>query len=85
MARQRRNISEANKIEKSTNSSSSNGSNSSKHKKSTNGSIPYWKHVIGFICFTVAVVVCFMGYLETRVNTPFDHKKVCIDLKFLLL
>lgn len=34
-----------------------------------------WKTVIGFVCLTVAVYVGTLGYLETRVNTPFDDEK----------
>lgn len=84
MARQRRSqaVNSEGK-EKSTNSSSSNGSNfGAKTKPKTNGSLlSYWKHVIGFACFVVAATVGYMGYLETRVNTPFDDKKVMIYVR----
>lgn len=72
MARQRRsgNV-------KGTNSSSSNGSHIATNKEKTKTSITsYWKHLFGFTCFAVAACVGYMGYLETRVNTPFDDKKV---------
>lgn len=76
MARQRR---PANG--KGTNSSSSNGSHIASNKpKSKTGFATYWKHLIGFTCFAIAACVGYMGYLETRVNTPFDDKKVCINL-----
>lgn len=57
------------------NSSSSNGSHTvtNKAKTKTGG---YWKHIFGFTCFAIAACVGYLGYLETRVNTPFDDKKV---------
>lgn len=78
MARLRRSQAANEGMEKSTNSSSSNGSNvATKNKsKASGGILSYWKHVIGFACFAIAATVGYMGYLETRVNTPFDDKKV---------
>ncbi|XP_061725499.1 mannosyl-oligosaccharide glucosidase [Cydia pomonella] len=35
-----------------------------------------WKTVIGSVCLTVAVYVGTLGYLETRVNTPFSDEKI---------
>ncbi|XP_059063009.1 mannosyl-oligosaccharide glucosidase [Achroia grisella] len=35
-----------------------------------------WKTFVGFIFFMFAVYVGTLGYLETRVNTPFDDEKV---------
>lgn len=65
------------KIDKSTNSSSSNGSDSSNSKSVKSSSLlTYWKQLIGCIVLGIAVVLGYMGYLETRVNTPFDDKKV---------
>lgn len=32
---------------------------------------------MAFICLLIAGVIAYMGYLETRVNTPFDAQKVC--------
>lgn len=75
MARQRRNVQD-NKIDKGANSSSSNGSNSTKQEKSKSSILMYWKPFIGSICLSIAIIVGYMGYLETRVNTPFDDKKV---------
>jgi hypothetical protein len=37
----------------------------------------YWKQGMAFICLLIAGVIAYMGYLETRVNTPFDAQKVC--------
>lgn len=72
-------------MDQSANSSSSNGSNPPKPSKATGGILSYWKHFIGFTCFAIAVGVGYMGYLETRVNTPYDEKKVKILLpKYLL-
>ncbi|KAI4459446.1 mannosyl-oligosaccharide glucosidase [Holotrichia oblita] len=77
MARQRRTQVD-NKVDKGTNSSSSNGSNSAKQIKNKSGLLSYWKIIIGCTCLTVAISVGYMGYLETRVNTPYDDRKVCI-------
>lgn len=85
MARQRRIVTTSeNKADKGTNSSSSNGSDSTSNKvKGQNGILMYWKHVIGFICFAIAACVGYMGYLETRVNTPFDDKKVHLENMYI--
>lgn len=84
MARMRRSqAANAEAKEKGTNSSSSNGSNfTTKNNKTKDniGLLSYWKHVIGFACFAIAATVGYMGYLETRVNTPFDEKKVIISI-----
>lgn len=37
----------------------------------------YWKEAMAFICLLIAGVIAYRGYLETRVNTPFDEQKVC--------
>ncbi|XP_023311834.1 mannosyl-oligosaccharide glucosidase GCS1 isoform X2 [Anoplophora glabripennis] len=81
MVRQRRSQvnSENNRVDKGTNSSSSNGSNPINTKLIKNTSIfSYWKQII--VCVVLAIAICFgyMGYLETRVNTPLDDKKVVI-------
>ncbi|XP_045506092.1 mannosyl-oligosaccharide glucosidase [Colias croceus] len=34
-----------------------------------------WKTVVGVTCLIVAVYIGTLGYLETRVNTPFDGEK----------
>jgi mannosyl-oligosaccharide glucosidase len=41
------------------------------------GIILYWRQGLAFICLVIAGVIGYMGYLETRVNTPFDEQKVC--------
>lgn len=84
MARQRRSQIE-NKIDKGTNSSSSNGSNAGKQVKSKNGLLSYWKIMIGCTCLAVAIGVGYMGYLETRVNTPYDDRKVSIKRSYFSL
>lgn len=83
MARQRRSQAiganeSKNSKDKCTNSSSSNGSNPPKVSQKNFGLLSYWKHFIGFICFGIAVSVGYMGYLETRVNTPYDDKKMVV-------
>jgi len=39
--------------------------------------LPYWRQCLAFMCLVIAGVIGYMGYLETRVNTPFDEQKVC--------
>lgn len=73
--RQRRGV-PADHTEKSTNSSSSNGSSTAKAKTESFGILIYWKQIVGCICLIVAATVGYRGYLETRVNTPFDDKKI---------
>jgi len=34
--------------------------------------------IIAIICIAIAIWFGFKGYLETRVNTPYDVEKVCI-------
>lgn len=77
MARQRKNLPEINKEGKSRHSSSSNGSNSpnSKSPKRRNYFF-FWKQLVLVTALGVAIIFGYMGYLETRVNTPFDVKKV---------
>ncbi|CAG4959165.1 unnamed protein product [Colias eurytheme] len=38
-----------------------------------------WKTVVGVTCLIVAVYIGTLGYLETRVNTPFDGEKAVQD------
>ncbi|KAH8271129.1 hypothetical protein KR018_000870 [Drosophila ironensis] len=35
-----------------------------------------WKTMVGCICLGIASYFGYLGYLETRVNTPFDHQKM---------
>lgn len=39
-----------------------------------------WKTLVGGLCLGIAVYVGSLGYLETRVNTPFDDEKVGCSL-----
>jgi mannosyl-oligosaccharide glucosidase len=34
--------------------------------------------IIAIVCIVIAIWFGFKGYLETRVNTPYDVEKVCI-------
>jgi len=54
------------------------------HTKKYGGLLSYWKRGLAFICLILAGVIGYMGYLETRVNTPFDEQKVCTELKDLI-
>lgn len=59
-------------------------SHNSKQKKGTrfslspNMMLDKWKTVIGCVCLVIASYFGYLGYLETRVNTPFDHQKMVI-------
>ncbi|CAG9861004.1 unnamed protein product [Phyllotreta striolata] len=82
MVRQRRSQpnSDSNKVDKGTNSSSSNGSIASKTKSSSSFNfLGYWKQLVVIIVLSIAIIFGYMGYLETRLNTPFDDKKVVIN------
>jgi len=46
------------------------------HTKKYGGLLSYWKRGLAFICLLLAGVIGYMGYLETRVNTPFDEQKM---------
>lgn len=35
-----------------------------------------WHWLFGFGCLLIPAYFGYIGYLETRVNTPFDAKKV---------
>ncbi|XP_052754683.1 mannosyl-oligosaccharide glucosidase [Galleria mellonella] len=59
--------------------SSSSGSSESSITKKTFKILSLWKTIVGFTCFMIAVYVGTLGYLETRVNTPFDDEKVVSD------
>lgn len=83
MARQRKVQSQINsnklreKSDKSANSSSSNGSSLADAPISnSNNIISYWKQLIFCLALSIAISFGYMGYLETRINTPFDDKKV---------
>lgn len=83
MARQRKGQLQTNsnksreKSDKSANSSSSNGSSSPDSSSFNSTSVlGYWKQLIACIALSVAISFGYMGYLETRINTPFDDKRV---------
>lgn len=57
--------------------SSSSGSSESSIGSRTFKLLSVWKTGVGFVCFLFAVYISTLGYLETRVNTPFDDDKVC--------
>lgn len=65
------------KSDKSANSSSSNGSSLTDTLVSSNNNVfNYWKQLIVCLVLSIAISFGYMGYLETRINTPFDDKKV---------
>lgn len=55
---------------------SSSSNESSGKAKNTKGILSYWKPVVGCTCLLIAIGVGYVGYLETRVNTPYDDRKV---------
>lgn len=88
MARQRKGQAQvpANKVreksDKSANSSSSNGSSSPDSISfPTVNVFNYWKQFVVCLALSTAVSFGYMGYLETRINTPYDDKKVNISVK----
>lgn len=78
MARPRRTVQIISNKGDKGNSSSSNGSATSSPAKNKAVIFTYWKEAVGFICLVIAATVGYQGYLETRVNTPYDDKKVVI-------
>lgn len=69
------------KSDKSANSSSSNGSSLTDSSVSSNKNVlSYWKQLILCLVLSIAVSFGYMGYLETRINTPFDDKRVIMFL-----
>lgn len=38
----------------------------------------YWKAIAGWTILAIAIAIGYEGYLETRVNTPFDDKKMVV-------
>lgn len=92
MARQRKgqpqpsSIKSREKSDKSANSSSSNGSSLTDNSVSNNNNnvFNYWKQLIVCLVLSIAVSFGYMGYLETRINTPFDDKRVGIYVFILV-
>lgn len=78
MARIRKNINSHSDLSgnKNNNGNSSSSTASDKVEIKKNGVLSYWKSILGFTCFIVAAYIGYLGYLETRVNTPFDENKV---------
>lgn len=77
-------------MNKSSSSTGSSGSPStighgSSHPKPNNKSksqlivMTKWRWIFGFACLLIPAYLSYIGYLETRVNTPFDAKKVNIS------
>ncbi|KAJ0169809.1 hypothetical protein K1T71_014415 [Dendrolimus kikuchii] len=56
--------------------SSSSGSSERSVGRRTFKFLSFWKSVIGGVCLLVAVYIGALGYLETRVNTPFGDEKI---------
>ncbi|KAG6455861.1 hypothetical protein O3G_MSEX009421 [Manduca sexta] len=75
MVRHRKGGKEQHKNGNNETSSSSGSSDSSVGNKSFK-LLSLWKTMLGFVCLGIAVYVGTLGYLETRVNTPFDDEKV---------
>lgn len=66
------------KADKGANSSSSNGSSSLKLKTAKENSFfVHSKKIIVIVVLGIAICFGYMGYLETRINTPFNDVKVC--------
>lgn len=82
MARPRRNPhnnSENRKTNGKINETGSSSSNDSTEiSKEKFNMLHYWKTCVGFLFLAIAVGIGYEGYLETRVNTPFDAKKMVV-------
>lgn len=65
-------------LSKHGNNTETSGSSTSDNQTRTRSYqfLTVWKTTIGVICLVVAVYIGTLGYLETRVNTPFDGEKV---------
>lgn len=60
-----------------TGGSTSSNESSRKTKKKIN-LLQYWKAMVGCVCLAIALGVGYQGYLETRVNTPYDGHKMVV-------
>lgn len=83
MARPRRNAHNANadgvKPSAKGDANGSSSSNESSGKvKNAKGILSYWKPVVGCTCLLISIGVGYVGYLETRVNTPYDDRKMVV-------
>lgn len=63
-------------------SSASGGKNSKPIKRTTFNISRFildkWKTLIGCLCLAIASYFGYLGYLETRVNTPYDNQKMVL-------
>ncbi|GLH08096.1 Mannosyl-oligosaccharide glucosidase GCS1 [Gryllus bimaculatus] len=48
------------------------------HTEKKNNKVSYWRRGVMIICLAFAGCIGYMGYLETRVNTPFDDQKMVV-------
>lgn len=76
MVRPRKTVTLQYKLGNNNESSSSSGSSEVPTSMKTFKLVSKWKTMLGFIFLCIAVYVGILGYLETRVNTPFDDEKV---------
>lgn len=76
MVKQRKTVTLQYKLGNNNESSSSSGSSEVSTSMKTFKLVSKWKTMLGFIFLGIAVYVGILGYLETRVNTPFDDEKV---------
>lgn len=76
MVRPRKTVTYQHKIGNNNESSSSSASSEVSTSMKTFKLVSKWKTMLGFIFLGIAVYVGILGYLETRVNTPFDDEKV---------
>lgn len=82
MVRQRKNLTISGKTAGKLSDKHSSSSNCSNFTNRSNtiykNYISYWKEVL--VCFVMIIAVSFsyIGYLETRVNTPYDNKRTII-------
>lgn len=47
-------------------------------EKRSMGMVSYWKRLVMIACLILAIYIGYKGYLETRVNTPYDDQKMVI-------
>lgn len=91
MARQRKSVTLSSKLDSSSvhhqqgngNSSSSQGSATPNRPQATSPTtitkrfrLTQWRILFGCCCLAIASYFGYLGYLETRVNTPFDDQKM---------
>lgn len=85
MVRQRKTVTLQHNLGNNNESSSSSGSSEIPTSMKTFKLVSKWKTMLGFIFLCIAVYVGILGYLETRVNTPFDDEKVSTCAFMLLM